>query len=493
MQTVLSNLSEIELALQAIQANKSLYLLEIPPDTKVLFRIDGLIVKISDTVFDLLKEAREGSVQEAVSSLERTHGPDEAADALEALVQLSQSTIVLHQPPPLRRPDPKAVEPAGILIMVTQTCNLACTYCYAGGGTYGSRTKLMPEEGALRAIEIMLDRAPSKKSFTVTLFGGEPLLNFPLVRRIVDHCQELQKVREVSFHFSMTTNGSIVTDEIIEFLKKHRFTLMISYDGLGQQKYRPLAGGEASDKLVEANLRRLADAGVPFQLRATVTRELATRENVEHLVQIGKSLGGKRVMTSSASSVKNAIFPSQEEISLDIQHSTELKNVYREITERNIQAAAHGSTEKTVFDPNYFVVRSLLEGKSVGLGRCGAGLGMSAVSTDGNVYPCHRFVGMKDYAIGTAAEGVDEEKVKGFFAAADAANHANCSVCFARQICGGFCFYNISDGTGGFVPPPVEECDSFRDSIKYAIATVLRLREFPAEVSQRYFENNQGT
>lgn len=264
----------------------------------------------------------------------------------------------------------------------------------------------------------------------------------------------------------MTTNGSIVTDEIIEFIKGHRFSLMISFDGLGQEEYRPMSNGGSSDGLVRSNLRRLADAGIPFQLRATITRKFASRENVNELVQIGRSLGNKRVMVSSASSVKNDVFPNQEELAVTDKEREHLKSIYRDITEEGIQDAANGKTEKAVLDPNFHIIRSLVEGKAVGLGRCGAGLGMSAASTDGKIYPCHRFVGMKDYVIGTIADGIDEETVREFFSDADAANHENCSVCLARQICGGFCFYNISDSKGGFEAPPIEECDAMRENVK---------------------------
>lgn len=479
----------LQRACEVILANKSLYLLEISSEAKVLFRVDGLIIQVSDVVFDLLQA--EPCFEHRLRRALLSYGSEAVEEAIDAIIEASLSPVVRAEPEPLERPNVASSQPAGILIMVTQTCNLACSYCYAGGGTYGGKTKLMAEEDALKAIDVMLQRAPQRREFTVTFFGGEPLLNFPLVRRIVSYCKDLSAGRGMRFHFSMTTNCTIVSDEIVEFLKTNQFTLMVSFDGLGQEAHRPFADGSSSAHLVRENLRRLAARGVPFQIRATITRDLAKKETVNELVQIGKSLGNRRVMISTASATRNSIFPANEELTLGKEEASRLREICRSVTEQNIEAARQGSTEKTVFDPTLYLVRALADGKAAGLGRCGAGLAMAAASTDGNIYPCHRFVGMKDYIIGTIDAGVDPEAVQSFFREADEVNKEKCDVCFARQICGGFCFYNISDGKGGFVPPDERECESFRESVKYAISTLLRLRESPHEEARQYFENNR--
>jgi uncharacterized protein len=482
-------IAEFERAAQAIRSNPSLYLLELPNQALVLFRVDGLVIQLKPVVYHLLSAMDQAPLDQAVISYLQQYGDEEVEGALRAIIELGDSAAIMTEPAPLQRPDPKTHEPTGILIMVTQTCNLACTYCYGGGGTYGSPNKLLSEQDALRAVEIMLERAPHKRRFTVTFFGGEPLLNFPLVRRIVEHCTQLGDSRKLQFDYTMTTNGTIVTAEIIAFLKTHRFTLMVSYDGPGQDAHRPFATGGSSDAVVRSNLQRLAEAGIPFQLRATLTKQFAKEETIDQLVQIGRSLGNKKVATSSVSANRNEIFPANEELTLDPEDGSRLQNVYRRLTEQNLQVAQAGSDGRAIVDSSGFIVRALAEGKAVGLGRCGAGLGMVAASTDGNLYPCHRFVGLKEYALGTLESGVDPEKVQSFFEQADAANKEKCQVCFARQICGGFCFYNISDGNGGFMPPDERECDHFRQNVKFALATLLRLQDMPPEAAARYLKS----
>lgn len=489
-EAISSNLiADFEKAGRAIRSNPTLYLLKLPNQALALFRIDGLVVQVKPAVYELLDEIGQSTPEQAVASGLARYGSEELEGALGAIIEIAASAI-MTQPAPLGRPDPKSYEPSGILIMVTQTCNLACTYCYGGGGTYGSPNKLMSEKDALRAVEIMLERAPHKRRFTVTFFGGEPLLNFPLVRRIVEHCTQVGTDREVCFDYTMTTNGTIVTAEIVEFIKAHRFTLMVSYDGPGQDVHRPFATGGSSDAVVRSNLKRLAEAGVPFQLRATLTKQFAKEETIEQLVQIGRSLGNKKVATSTVSATRNEIFPANEELTVDPEDGRRLQSTFRRITEQNLEASqAQSNAGRAPVDTTGFLVRALAEGKAAGLGRCGAGLGMVAASTDGNLYPCHRFVGIDEYALGTLESGVDPEKVRGFFEKADAANKEKCEVCFARQICGGFCFYNISDGKGGFAPPDERECDQFRDNLRYAIATLLRLQELPPEAAARYLKS----
>lgn len=466
----------VEAAAEAFRSNSSLYALEVPQQRHVLFRVDGVIVEISRVLFEFFSVHGELPVTERIALLEAEHGHDTTHDALGAAVELLRHQFLVGEPQPLTNPDPRKSQPGGILIMITQTCNLACTYCYAGGGTYGGSTKFMSEPSALRAIELMLERAPGRKEFTVTFFGGEPLLNFRLVKRVVEHCEKLQEERAVKFKFSMTTNGTIITEEIIEFLKGRDFDVMISFDGEGGAANRPFAAGGSSYEQVSKNLRRLAASGVRFQMRATITRQMVTRETISELAAFGRDIG-REVIMSPASATKNEKLQDTSALALTEDESERLMQLYRETTDCNLNASSSEKQAPPAFDPNRRMVQALMRGKARGMGKCGACLSMAAASTDGKFYPCHRFVGMDGYAIGNLTDGIDEDQVQSFFQRAEAANKPNCDVCFARQLCGGFCFYNMADGQGDFVAPDRRECDRFRDNVRYSIATVLRLQQ----------------
>ena len=481
-------LEELAAFVRQVQDNPSLYPLELEDERFVLFRIDGLTIEVSQTLYDLL-HVDPSSLPPALEALRVRRGAEEVTGATTALIALASEVGLGEEPPLLRRPDPATSRPGGILIMVTQTCNLACTYCYADEGTYGGRQKLMSERNALKAIDLMLKRAPGRDRFTVTFFGGEPLLNFPVVRAIVAYCSAKAESSGVKFDYAMTTNGTIVTDEIIDFLLEHRITPMVSYDGPQQTKNRPFGSGESSKKLVEKNIRRLTDAGLRLRLRAPLTQEAISHEAVDGLVRLTTRLGAQSVVTSPASEIKNADL-SQDPSSLP-QHDdgARIREIFKAATRRSIGLARSGIREEVKFDPYNRLIGALAGGKAVGLGKCGAGFGMVAASTDGRLFPCHRFVGMDGYEIGTVEGGVDNERLEEFFVDAAAANEPSCSTCYARQICGGFCFYNMSDGDGGFNAPTQEECDGFRDGLRFAIGSMLHLRSLDPDQFRTYQSN----
>jgi uncharacterized protein len=461
---------------------------------KVLFRIDGLIVTVSPIVFDLFSTYRQLDIAQRLEHLSNLYGATEVQAALESLQATFTAGILGQRIPDLESPSVEATQPTGILLMVTQTCNLACVYCYAGGGTYGSRIKLLGSEKAFSAIDLMLARAPDRKAFTVTFFGGEPLLDFPLIRRVVEHCLGLAAERDLSFSYSMTTNATVVTDEIIAFLKEHRFTLMVSYDGeAAQEQNRPFKSGKGSNEEVLANIRRMTAAGLPVQIRATLIKGMISQESIQGLVQIGSTLGARKLAMSAVSSTKNSLFPAGDEMVLDHEDHQQLQGIYQQLSEENLASACRGSEARVRFDPHAHLVKALATGQAEGIGRCGACFGMSAVSTDGKIYPCHRFVGMDEYAIGDLAAGFSHDSIEQFFARSRRANHEKCSSCWVRLICTGGCYYHNADGAGGFRPPEDADCDGYRASVRYAIGQLLRLRSLPPEQAERYMRNTPSS
>lgn len=478
---------QLQSLIESIDRSTQLFFFDIDGH-KVLFRIDGMIVTVSDVIFDLLATYRGLSVPERFSLVAKDKGEDELDAALRSLAAFDATGVFTEEIPELQPPDVSSVQPSGILLMVTQTCNLACTYCYAGGGTYGSNTKLLSPDKAEAAIDSMIARAPDRASYTVTFFGGEPLLNFPLVKRVVDYCK--QKGRELgkAFGYSMTTNATVVTPEIVSFLAENGFTVMVSYDGAqAQESNRPFEHGQESNTIVMRNIKQMTEAGLPVQLRATLVKDMVNREQIDGLVQIGKSLGAKKITMSPVSTTKNALFPAHEELVLSEEDHRRLGEIYRTVTDENLAAVCEGSADPVTFDPHLHMVKALARGNAVGMGQCGACFGMSAVSTQGKIYPCHRFVGMDDYAIGDLEQGVNSGRVEDFFARAARAAHEKCSTCWVRLMCTGGCYYHNADGRGDFVSPEDATCDGFRDTVKHAIGHLLRLRVLPKAEAQRYY------
>jgi organic radical activating enzyme len=211
---------------------------------RVLFRSDGVVLTLSEPLFRYLgggehsEEARRSMIREefGVGGLEH----------LDRGLQGLHSSGILDFVPPAE-PTHHGAEPGGVLLMVTQTCNLACSYCYGDGGTYGGRTKLLPVATAQAAIDGMIRRAPNRRTFNVAFFGGEPLINFRTIQEVVAYCRAEESRTDKRFSYSITTNATLVTDEVVSFFKEHRFSVMVSFDGFdAPEEQRPFRDGRIS-------------------------------------------------------------------------------------------------------------------------------------------------------------------------------------------------------------------------------------------------------
>lgn len=484
---------QIARVVQEIEENNALYVLDVGDERYVLFRIDGLSIDLGPILFRFLSWPDDTSVEDRAWALSREHGPGPVARCLESLLEATTQGRVFDAPPRLVRPDPHAVQPGGILILVTQTCNLRCTYCYAGDGSYGGVNKLLPSRDARRAIDLMLDRAPERNTFSVTFFGGEPLLNWQLMRDVVDYCESRATVdesRELRFSYNVTTNGTIFNDEICALLRDYRFSVMVSFDGSEQAANRPFADGRSSYDVVVGNVKRMAAAGLNFELRGTMASGRQAQEaSVQEFVQLGRALGATRAFLAPADEVKSENVGPNSLHPLTNGDLADVRTTYERVALENLDLARRGVDQRALLDPYFGLAKSLATGQAVGMGRCGAGYGMVATSTDGHLYPCHRFVGMEEYRVGSVRDGVDDEKVAEFFRAADAASEPECEKCMARLVCGGFCFYHVADGKGGFTPPEETECEGVRDGLRFSIRLMMEMKDLDPEAAGQYTRN----
>lgn len=490
--SVLALSREVRSVVAAIEKNDSLYVLDLGDDRYALFRVDGLTVALDRILYEFLSD-RSGSVSDRVRRLGRAFGPEATCESVESLLAVGQNDDLFTTPPPLVRSKPGTAQPGGILILVTQTCNLRCTYCYAGDGSYGGQQKLLRRTDARRVVDLMLERAPDRDRFVVTFFGGEPLLNFRLVREVVEYCSQKSRTCDsgpIAFRYNITTNGTLATDEICSFMRDHDFNIMVSFDGVPQRQNRPFANGVSSYDAVTKNIRKMISAGLSLDLRGTMaSHDQAAEASVRDFVKLGRSLGAKRVMLSPADGVKNDRLENVGASELSVSDISGTRETYRKIALENLEEARSGGNGRALLDPYFVTAKALATGRAVGMGQCGAGFGMVAASTDGNLYPCHRFVGMEDYQIGSVDSGVDDQRLTKFFQDADAANAPECGSCFARQICGGFCFYHVADGEGGFVGPSRSECDGVRDGLKFSIRLMMEMRELDPVAARQYRSN----
>lgn len=311
---------------------------------------------------------------------------------------------------------------SAIILMIVQECNLRCVYCYGNGGEYENKG-MMTRQTAFESVDFLIRNSDEKELF-ITFFGGEPLLNFKLIKEVVEYCKLKEKETGKTFRYSITTNGTLINEEIEEFLKKNKFVIQISIDGK-KDKHNAnrydINGIGSYDTVIEKtkNLRKESIVSA----RATVSsNNMGYVEIFEHLV----SLGFRVVPIAIA---KNMLKDSD----YDKLYNEYERYIYH--FESLIQAGNFVKAKKMI--DLFSAIEKIEYGSERYLG-CGVARNMYAVDIDGRLYPCHRFVANKEYSLGDIKSGVSKNRSE-FIRNLLIGNHDQCKTCWAQNLCLGGC------------------------------------------------------
>ena len=337
-----------------------------------------------------------------------------------------------------------------LVLSVSSGCNLACRYCYCGVCRDElPDAGLMSEATAMDALEKFLAAADTGKGIRVTFFGGEPLLNKNVIRRAVERCNAWAAEHGVRAGYSITTNATLIDEEIAKLIAENNFGLLVSLDGPRELHDRqcPMRSGEGSYEQAAAGIRRL----MKFRRKVTVRCTMAhPAPDAMKLIRFFKDFGFTRIILGT---VSNPTFPSALDFTDDDHRAFELATE-NEIIPWMLEERKSG--REPAYDPFDEIDAFQCErahGDTAPALRCGACHGARAVAPDGTVYPCHRFVGMKAWAIGSVENGIDEAKCRDFWLRHRAASKTACESCWAHRICGGPCPWEIARSDGTFTAP----------------------------------------
>ena len=328
-----------------------------------------------------------------------------------------------------------------ICLHVAHDCNLRCEYCFAGTGAFGGNRTLMELETGQRGIDFVLEASRHRSHVEVDFFGGEPLLNFPVVKKLVEYGKEEASKREKSIKFTMTTNAVLLDEAVQEFLEQEDISVVISLDGRKEihDKMRPYAGGDGSYEEVIPRIQQFVEKrpdssayaiGTYYYVRGTYTHfNLDFDRDVLHMAD----LGIKQISLEPVVAQPNDPYAFREGDLPKIRES------YDRLGEEILERRAHG--EK--FNFFHFNVATdngpCLPKRLTG---CGAGHEYVAISPEGDLYPCHQYVGQEEYKLGSLwAEdptALDPELVQAFRSAHIYAK-PSCKTCWARFACSGGC------------------------------------------------------
>lgn len=349
-----------------------------------------------------------------------------------------------------------------LCLHVAHTCNLNCSYCFASQGKYHGDRAIMSLEVGKRALDFLIENSGSRRNLEVDFFGGEPLMNFQMIKDLVAYAREIEKKHGKNFRFTLTTNGVLVDDDVIEFANKEMSNVVLSLDGRKEvhDRFRVDYSGKGSYDKIVPKFQKFVSArqGKNYYMRGTFTHHNPDFLNdVKQMLDLGfTELSMEPVVC--APSDPSALTESDIEIVLK-----QYEDLARLMLERQKQG------KPFTF---YHYMLDLSDGPCIykRISGCGSGTEYMAVTPWGDLYPCHQFVGEEKFKLGDIYKGVDNTAVQEEFASCNVYSHKECKDCWARLYCSGGCAANAYHAQGSIKGIYESGCKLFKKRIECAIA-----------------------
>ena len=355
-----------------------------------------------------------------------------------------------------------------LCLHIAHDCNLACKYCFADEGEYHGKRELMSYEVGKKALDFLVANSGSRTNLEVDFFGGEPLMNYEVVKQLVKYGRSLEEPNNKKFRFTLTTNGVLLDDDILEFANKEMSNLVLSLDGRKEvhDLMRPRRGGQGSYDTVVPKFIKAAESRnqMNYYVRGTYTRNnLDFAKDVIHMADLG----------FEQISVEPVVADKSESYAIREEDIDTLIKQYDELTAEMIKRKKEGKP----FNFFHFMI-DLSGGPCVAkrLSGCGSGTEYLAVSPSGELYPCHQFMGMKDFLLGNVDEGVIRTDIRDEFKLCNVYAKEKCKNCFAKFYCSGGCAANSYNFSGSINGTYEIGCELQKKRIECAIA--LKALEF---------------
>ncbi len=348
-----------------------------------------------------------------------------------------------------------------LCLHVSHDCNLRCKYCFADEGAYHHDRSLMSAEVGRRAIDFLIKNSGSRRNLEVDFFGGEPLMNMSVVKSTVEYAREQEKIHGKNFRFTITTNGLLLNDENTEFINKNMYNVVLSLDGRREvnDKMRVRADGGGSYDIIMPKLKKMADSRGQdnYYVRGTYTRNnLDFSKDVLHLADLG----------FKQTSVEPVVGDESEDYMIRREDLPKLFEEYENLADEYVRRRADGRW----FNFFHFMI-DLEQGPCVikRLSGCGAGCEYLAVTPDGDIYPCHQFVGHEEYKMGNVADGEISSEIRETFENCNVYTKPSCRDCFAKFYCSGGCMANACLLCGDINTPHELSCELMRKRVECSL------------------------
>lgn len=413
------------------------------------FKIDGYNIVldvnsggvhiVDDLTYDLLENIEppfsEECPKDVLKKLTKMYSEQDVIDCYNEIVELYNDKILFSDDDYEKFAQSSVSSPVkAMCLLVSQDCNMRCKYCFASTGDYGQGRKLMSVETGKKALDFLIEKSEDRKFLEVDFFGGEPMMNYEAVKEIVKYGREREKQTGKVFRFTITTNGIIMNDEQLEFINKEMKNVVLSIDGRKEvhDRMRPTANGKGTYDLIADNFKRFAAVrgDKEYYVRGTYTKyNLDFSEDIMHLYEMG----------FDQISVEPVMADPKEPYAITEGDLTKIFKEYEILAHKISEILNSG---KFI---NFFHFMIDLDQGPCAIKRlrgCGSGNEYIAISPEGDIYPCHQFVGIEKFNMGNIHKGTFDLEIKDEFAKAHVYSKPECRKCWAKFYCSGGCNAN---------------------------------------------------
>ena len=433
----------------------------------VLDTASGSVHAVDEVAYDIIEMYKTSTAEEITEAITKKYADVSTADVLECLEDIA----TLEEAGKLYSKDEyeelacnyknnsKVIK--ALCLHVAHTCNLNCSYCFASQGKYQGDRAIMSFEVGKRAFDFLIENSGTRRNLEVDFFGGEPLMNWEVVKQLVAYARSIEKQYNKNFRFTLTTNGLLIDDEVIDFLNKEMSNVVLSLDGrrdvhdLFRKDY---AGNGSYDRIVP-KFKQLVEArgGKDYYVRGTFTHNNVDFTNdILHMADLG----------FTELSMEPVVCAPSDPCALTAEDMPKIFEQYEILAKEMLKRKKEG--RPFTF---YHYMLDLKNGPCIykRITGCGSGTEYMAVTPWGELFPCHQFVGDPKYSLGNIYDGITNTEIQDEFRSCNAYARPECADCWARLYCSGGCAANAYHATGSINGVYEYGCELFKKRIECAV------------------------
>lgn len=430
----------------------------------------GAVHVVDKIVYEILDYYGEKDLDEIKKMFKGTYGEKAVEDVYNEIDELVKEGLLFSEDIDIsnfKYNEDNVVK--AMCLHVAHDCNLKCNYCFASQGNFKGERTLMSLEVGKRALEFLAKNSGSRRNLEVDFFGGEPLMNFQLVKDLVDYGRQLEEEYNKNFRFTITTNGILLDDEKIDYINEKMENIVLSLDGRKEvnDNMRKTINGEGSYDIILPKFKKMVEkrGDKDYYIRGTFTSK--NTDFSKDALDFYKN-GFKKI------SIEPVVTPEEMDYALREEHLDGVLDEYEKFSREYLNIK---KKDKDFYFFHFMI--DLTQGpcivkRAVG---CGAGSEYLAVTPEGELYPCHQFVGEKEFVMGNVFDGIKNTNLRETFKKANVYNKEECRVCWARFYCSGGCHANSYNAHKNLNKAYKLGCDMEKKRIECAISILANLND----------------